>query len=64
MAAVTLALVRFFAFLICGSPRRDDAAVHRPLAEDPGAIVKDLERQGVPYDIKNDGAIVLVPKDR
>jgi len=26
--------------------------------------VKDLDRQAIPYELKNDGAIVLVPKDR
>ncbi len=26
--------------------------------------MKDLERQAIPYELKNDGAIVLVPKDR
>jgi flagellar M-ring protein FliF len=32
--------------------------------EDSSAIIKDLERQGIPYDIKNEGAIVLVPKEQ
>jgi flagellar M-ring protein FliF len=32
--------------------------------EDSSAIIKDLERQGIPYDIKNDGGIVLVPKEQ
>src|SRR5262249_46671339 len=32
--------------------------------EDSASIIKDLERQAIPYEIKNDGAIVLVPKDR
>ena len=31
--------------------------------EDSAAIVKDLERQGIPYELKNDGAIVMVPRD-
>ena len=26
--------------------------------------MKDLERQAIPYELKNDGAIVLVPRDR
>jgi flagellar M-ring protein FliF len=33
-------------------------------AEDSAAIIKGLERQGIVYDIRNEGAIVLVPKDR
>ena len=32
--------------------------------EDSSAIIKDLERQGIPYEMRNDGAIVLVPKDQ
>ena len=27
--------------------------------EDSSAIVKDLERQNIPYELKNDGAVVL-----
>jgi len=32
--------------------------------EDSAAIVKDLERQGIAYDLKNDGAVVMVPRDK
>jgi flagellar M-ring protein FliF len=32
--------------------------------EDSAAIIKDLERQAVSYQLKNDGAIVMVPKDK
>src|SRR5476651_406400 len=65
MGAVTIALVAFFAFLIL----RVTAPAMTPLftdlsAEDSAAIIKDLERQGIVYDIRNEGAIVLVPKDR
>src|SRR6266478_1317109 len=28
------------------------------------AIVKELEREGIVYELRNDGAIVLAPKDR
>ena len=31
--------------------------------EDSSAIIKDLERQGIPYDMRNDGATVMVPKE-
>jgi len=31
--------------------------------DDSGSIVKDLERQAIPYQLKNDGAIIMVPKD-
>jgi len=32
-------------------------------AEDSASIIKDLERQAIAYQLKNDGAIVMVPKD-
>jgi flagellar M-ring protein FliF len=32
--------------------------------EDAASIVKDLERQAISYEIKNDGAIVMAPKDK
>src|SRR5262249_1144291 len=65
MAAVTVAMVAIFAFLIMRiaspqmSPLFTDLSV-----EDSASIVKELERQGIPYELKNDGAIVLVPKDK
>jgi flagellar biosynthesis/type III secretory pathway M-ring protein FliF/YscJ len=31
--------------------------------EDSSAIVKDLERQGVAYELRNDGGTIIVPKD-
>ena len=32
--------------------------------DDSASIIKDLERQAVPYQIKSDGAIIMVPKDK
>jgi flagellar M-ring protein FliF len=65
MAAVTVALVGFFAFLILRVTAPQMTPLFTDLTfEDSASIVKDLERQGIPYEIKNDGAIVLVPKDR
>ena len=65
MGAVTIALMAFFAFLIL----RVTAPAMTPLftdlsSEDSAAIIKDLERQGISYEIRSEGAIVLVPKDR
>ncbi|HVM97247.1 MAG TPA: flagellar basal-body MS-ring/collar protein FliF, partial [Candidatus Acidoferrales bacterium] len=65
MGAVTIALVAFFAYLIV----RVTSPAMTPLftdlsAEDSATIIKDLERQGIAYEIRNDGATVLVPKDR
>jgi flagellar M-ring protein FliF len=65
MAAVTVTLLGVFGFLIL----RVTAPQMTPLftdltVEDSTAIVKDLERQGVAYELKNDGAIVMVARDR
>src|SRR5262249_5858422 len=32
--------------------------------EDSSGIIKDLERQGILYEIRNEGSIILVPKDQ
>jgi len=65
MAAVTAALVGVFAFIILRVTAPQMTPVFTDLTpEDSAAIVKDLERQAIPYELKNDGAIVLVPRDR
>ncbi len=65
MGAVTVAMVGFFAFLILRVTAPQLTPLFTDLTfEDSASIVKDLERQGIPYELKNDGAIVLVPKDR
>jgi flagellar M-ring protein FliF len=64
MAAVTVALVGFFAFLILRVTAPQMTPLFTDLSvEDSAAIVKDLERQAIPFEIRNDGAIVMVPKD-
>src|SRR4051812_47282134 len=63
MGAVTIALMAFFAFLIVRATAPQMSPLFTDLSvEDSSAIIKDLERQGVPYDIRNEGAILLVPK--
>src|SRR5438309_3914401 len=65
MAAVTVALVGFFGFLILRVTAPQMMPLFTELSlEDSAAIVKDLERQAIPYELKNDGVIVLAPKDR
>src|SRR6266571_2510925 len=65
MAAVTLALVGFFAFLMIQMSAPQMAPLFTDLSmEDSSAIIKDLERQAIPYELKNDGAIVMAPKDK
>jgi flagellar M-ring protein FliF len=65
MGGVGLALMGFFAFLIMRAAAPQMVPLFTDLSvEDSSAIIKDLERQGIPYDIKNDGGIVLVPKEQ
>jgi flagellar M-ring protein FliF len=64
MAAVTLALIGFFSFVMLQMTSPQMVPLFTDLSvDDSGSIVKDLERQAVPYQIKNDGAIIMVPKD-
>jgi flagellar M-ring protein FliF len=65
MAAVAVTLVGVFAFLILRATSPQMTPLFTDLTvEDSTAIVKDLERQGIAYELKNDGAIILVPRDR
>jgi flagellar M-ring protein FliF len=65
MAAVTAAMVGLFAFIILRVTAPQMTPVFTDLTpEDSAAIVKDLERQAIPYELKNDGAIVMVPRDK
>jgi flagellar M-ring protein FliF len=65
MVAVTVALVGFFAFLILRMTAPQMTMLFSDLSlEDSSAILKDLERQAIPYQMRNDGAMILVPKDR
>jgi flagellar M-ring protein FliF len=64
MGAVTLALVGFFAFVIMRVTAPQMSVLFTDLTiEDSSAIVKDLERQGIEYTLKNDGSTILVPKE-
>jgi flagellar M-ring protein FliF len=65
MAAVAVTLVGVFAFLILRATSPQMTSLFTDLTvEDSTAIVKDLERQAIAYELKNDGAIILVPRDR
>jgi flagellar M-ring protein FliF len=65
MGAVTIALVGFFAFLIMRVTAPQMTTLFTDLStEDASAIMKDLERQAIPYEARNDGAIIMVPKER
>src|SRR5688572_28656156 len=64
MGVVSLALMAFFAFLIARATAPQMTPLFTDLSvDDSSGIVKELERQGIPYDIRNDGGVILVPKD-
>src|SRR5947208_6349791 len=65
MIAVAAALVGFFGFVILRVTSPQMTTLFTDLTfEDSSAIIKDLERQAIPYEMRNDGAILMVPKDR
>jgi flagellar M-ring protein FliF len=65
MAAVTLALIGFFAFLMVQMTTPQMVPLFTDLSvDDSASIIKDLERQAIPYQLKSDGAIIMVPKDK
>ncbi|MGE3145819.1 MAG: flagellar basal-body MS-ring/collar protein FliF [Pseudorhodoplanes sp.] len=64
MGAVTAALIGFFAFVILRVTAPTMTTLFTDLTvEDSSAIVKDLERQGIGYELRNDAGTILVPKD-
>ena len=65
MGAVTIALVGFFAFLIMRATAPQMTPLFTELSmQDSSSIVKDLERQGIPFQLRNEGTIVMVPSDQ
>ncbi len=65
MVAVTLALVGFFGFVIMRVTAPQMTTLFTDLTyDDSSGIIKELDRQAIPYELKNDGAIILVPKDK
>ena len=65
MGAVTLALVGFFTFLILRVTAPDMMPLFTDLTlDDSAAIVKQLDREGIAYELRDNGNVILVPKDR
>ncbi len=65
MGAVTIALIGFFVFLIMRVTTPQMTPLFTDLTfDDSAAIVKELDRQAIPYELKNDGGVIMVPKDR
>src|SRR6266516_5050524 len=65
MVAVTIALIGFFAFVIMRVTTPQMTTLFTDLsAEDSSGIIKDLERQAIPFELRNEGAVIMVPKDK
>jgi len=65
MIVVAATLVGFFAFVIMRVTAPQMTTLFTDLTfEDSSAIIKDLERQGITYNLRNDGAIIMVPSDQ
>ncbi len=65
MGAVTLALIGFFSFLMIRMTTPQMVPLFTDLTlNDSASIAKDLDRQAVSYQLKNDGTIILVPKEQ
>jgi flagellar M-ring protein FliF len=65
MVAVTAALIGFFAFVIMRVTTPQMTTLFTDLSvEDSSAIIKDLERQAIPFELRSDGAAIMVPKDK
>src|SRR5674476_1018258 len=65
MVAVTAALIGFFGFVIMRVTTPQMTALFTDLSvEDSSGIIKDLERQAIPFELRNEGAVIMVPKDK
>lgn len=65
MVAVTAALVGFFGFVIMRVTAPQMTTLFTDLSmDDSSSIIKDLERQGIQFEIRNEGSVILVPKDK
>ena len=64
MAAAAILLITFFTFLSLriSSPVMAPLYTNLPM-EDSGEIVSELERQGIPYELRANGSQILVPSD-
>jgi flagellar M-ring protein FliF len=65
MGAVAVTLILFFGFVIARVTAPAMAPLFTELSlDDSGRIVKELESQSIPYELKGDGTTILIPKDK
>jgi flagellar M-ring protein FliF len=65
MVAVTIALVAFFGFVIMRVTTPAMTTLFSDLTfQDSNSMVRELEARGVPYTLRNEGQVILVPQDQ
>jgi flagellar M-ring protein FliF len=65
MGVVALALVGFFTFLILHVTAPEMTPLFTNLTlDDSAAIAKELDREGVSYQLRGQGDVIMVPRDR
>jgi len=65
MGAVAVALIFFFLFIIARATSPAMAPLFTELSlDDSSRIVRELETQGIAYELKGDGTTIMIPKDR
>jgi flagellar M-ring protein FliF len=65
MAAVTLTLIGFFSFLMIRMTTPQMVPLFTDLAvDDSAAIIKNLDGQGITYELRNGGAVIMVPREK
>ena len=63
MAAVTLALVGFFSFLIVHMTTPEMVPLYTDLSlNNSASILKELDSKGIDYELRNGGSVVMVPR--
>jgi flagellar M-ring protein FliF len=64
MGVVAALLIGFFGFVITRATAPVMTTLYSDLSDrDSSAIVKDLEAQGIAYELRHEGSQILVPKD-
>jgi flagellar M-ring protein FliF len=63
MAAVTLALIGFFSFIMVRMTTPEMVPLFTDLTlDDSASILKELDRKNISYEIKSGGAVIMVPR--
>ncbi len=65
MAVIAVLMLGFFGFLIMRASAPTMAPLYTGLSfEDSGAIIRELQSQNVPYELRGEGESILVPRDQ